>query len=355
MRKMLRFWMAATAMLFAACSESNEIPEEEFDVKDRGLLIACEGVYNAGNASLSYYTPESKSVENEVFMRANGQLLGDVAQSITMYGNRCWICSNNSGVIFAIDPATFKEVGRIKIPGPRYIHFLNEEKAYVTQLWDNRIAVVNAKTYTVSSYIDTGMEAASASTEKMVQWGKYLFVNCWSYQKSILKIDTETDEIVGRLEVGIQPTTILLDKNGKLWTLCDGGQWEGNPLGYEAPELVRIDPESFSVEARIPMQLGEYPGELQLNAEGDTLYWLNNGVWCMSVESELLPSTPSITAEVGYYYGLTIDPTNGDIYVADALDFTQQGRVLRFSEAGTPLDSFTVGICPRAFCWTKGE
>ena len=56
-----------------------------------------------GNASLSYYDPETKRVENEVFARANAQKLGDVAQSMTMHGGLGWIVVNNSGVIFAIE------------------------------------------------------------------------------------------------------------------------------------------------------------------------------------------------------------------------------------------------------------
>lgn len=66
-----------------------------------------------GNASLSYYNPEMKHVENEVFARANGMKLGDVAQSMVIHKGVGWIVVNNSGVIFAIDPNTFKEIGRI--------------------------------------------------------------------------------------------------------------------------------------------------------------------------------------------------------------------------------------------------
>lgn len=352
MRKLL--WMAVLALGLAACTEQNEgIQPENFNQQQRSLIIGCEGNYGAANATLSCYTPEEKKIENEVFMRANGQLLGDVAQSLTMYDGLCWIASNNSGVIFAIDPATFREVKRIVVPNPRHIHFLSPEKAYVTALWDNRITIVNPQTGTVTGHITTEMEAATASTEQMVQLGKYLYVNCWSYQRQLLKIDTESDQVVATLEVGIQPANITADKNGKLWVLCDGGQWDGNPLGYEAPTLLRIDPERFEVELRLEMQLGEFPAKLQTNAAGDRLYWLNGGVWSMSVESEELPAAAAFSTGLSSEYGLTIDPVSEEIYVSDAVDYTQQGVVARFTPQGEELDHFTVGICPGTFAWNK--
>ena len=49
---------------------------------------------------------------------------------------------------------TSKEVGRIEnLTSPRYIHFLSDEKAYVTQLWDNRIFIINPKKYEILSLI----------------------------------------------------------------------------------------------------------------------------------------------------------------------------------------------------------
>lgn len=325
---------------------------ESFATSGAGLFVINEGNFQYGNASLSYYNPATKSVENEVFYRANAMKLGDVAQSMTLYGDTGWIVVNNSHVIFAIDPTTFKEKGRIEnLTSPRYIHFLSDEKAYVTQLWDNRIFIVNPKRYEITGYIECpAMTMESGSTEQMVQWGKYVFVNCWSYQNRILKIDTTTDKVVAELEVGIQPTSLVLDCYGKLWTITDGG-YEDSPYGFEAPSLYRIDAETFTIEKQFRFAKGDAPSEVQLNGRGDKLYWINNDVWAMDVTADRIPVKPFIPYSDTLYYGLTIDPRSGEVYVADAIDYVQAGKIYRYSEQGERLDEFYVGITPGAFCW----
>ena len=326
--------------------------EEEFSVDGSGLFITNEGNFQYGNASLSYYDPTTGDVENEVFYRANAMKLGDVAQSMVIRDGIGWIVVNNSHVIFAIDIKTFKEVGRItNFTSPRYIHFLSDEKAYVTQIWDNRIFIVNPKTYQITGYIECpAMTMESGSTEQMVQWGDYVYVNCWSYQNRILKIDTTTDTVVDELQVGIQPTSLVLDRYGKMWTITDGG-YEGSPYGYEAPSLYRIDAETFTVEKRFKFTLGDAPSEVQINGAGDKIYWLNDDVWEMEVTSERLPVKPFLKYRETIYYGLTVDPTSGDVHVADAIDYQQQGKVYRYSSAGELIDEFYVGVIPGAFCW----
>lgn len=341
-------------LLAGSCMEWDYGLVEDFDVEisDRGLFICNEGNFQYGNATLSYYDPETKRVENEIFYRANAMKLGDVAQSMTIHNGVGWVVVNNSHVIFAIDSDSFKELGRITgFTSPRYIHFISDEKAYVTQIWDNRIFIVNPKRYEIVGYIEVPrMTMEQGSTEQMVQWGDYLYVNCWSYQNRILKIDTRSDEIVAELEVGIQPTSLALDCYGKLWTVTDGG-YEGSPYGYEAPSLYRIDPETLSIEAQFTFRRGDAPSEVQLNGAGDTLYWINGDVWAMAVDAERIPVRPFLEDCGTIYYGLTIDPATDEVYVADAIDYSQQGIIYRYSADGELLDEFYVGIIPGSFCW----
>lgn len=317
-----------------------------------GLFVVNEGNFQYGNASLTFYDPTRDTVQNEVFMRANGMKLGDVAQSMNIYDNLGWIVVNNSHVIFAIDTETGREKGRIvNLTSPRYIHFVNPAKAYVTQLWDNRIAVVNPATYSVTGYIEVpDMTMQTGSTEQMVSFGPYVFCNCWSYQNRIIKIDTRTDSVVGSLTVGIQPASLVLDRNDNLWTLTDGG-YEGSPYGHEAPALYCIDAHTFAVKKVFTFASDSNPSELCLNGDGDRLYWIDRDIWTMSVDAGALPHSPVVPYTGTRYYGLTVSPYTGDIYVADAIDYQQRGMIYRFDPSGRQLAKFYAGINPGAFCW----
>ena len=340
--------------LTTACMEWDYTLQEDFSVPHAGLFVINEGNFQYGNATLSFYDPVMQTVENEVFLRSNGMKLGDVAQSMLIKDNVAWLVVNNSHVVFAINTTTFKEVGRItNLTSPRYIHFVSDEKAYITQIWDNRIFIVNPKRYEVTGYIHCpNMTMESGSTEQMVQKGKYVYVNCWSYQNRILKIDTETDQIVAELTVGIQPTSLVLDANGMLWTVTDGG-YQGSPYGYERPKLYQIDPDRFVITKTFAFDLGDSPSEIQISGDGQFIYWINDDIWKMDVNAQTLPDAPFMPSRGTLYYGLTVCPNTGDVYVADAIDYVQQGKIYRYAADGTLIDQFYVGIIPGAFCWKE--
>lgn len=348
--------MIALSVFVTSCMKYGPVGKEDFGSGEQAaagarLFITCEGNFMYGNASLSCYDPETRRVENEVFARANGKKLGDVAQSMTVRNGIGWVVVNNSGVIFAIDVRTFREVGRITgFTSPRYIHFLSDEKAYVTQLWDPRICIVNPRTFEITGYVETDMTFKTGSTEQMVQYGKFVFTNCWSYQNRILVIDTETDTVCDRITVGIQPTSLVMDKNDKIWTLTDGGHPE-SPYGYEAPSLYRIDAATRRVEQQFRFEFGDSPSEVVLNGARDTVYYINKDIWRLPVDAERLPLRPFVESKGTIFYGLTVDPVRSEVYVADAIDYVQQGVVTRYSPKGELIDEFKVGITPGSFCW----
>jgi DNA-binding beta-propeller fold protein YncE len=339
--------------------------QEQFNMLGEGIFITNEGNFTYGGASLSYYQPDSKHLENEVFQRANAMRLGDVAQTMVVRDGVGWVVVNNSHVIFAIDVETFREVGRITdLPSPRYIAFVSDEKAYVSQIDSDRIIVINPKTFSVTGEIICPMTTPyrTGSTEQMVVVGDYLYVACWSYQKRILKIDTRTDEVVDYVDIGIQPKSIVVDKNGKLWVASDGG-FEGNVIGYEAAKLYRIDPENLAVEKCFELGLSgvgdatRSASRLKINDRGDMLYWIDGGVWRMPIDAAELPTEPFVAPIVSagrcLYYALGVAPDTEEVYVGDAIDYQQRSIIYRYSADGELLDRFTAGVIAGDFCWKR--
>ena len=88
-----------------------------------------------------------------------------------------------------------------------------------------------------------------------------------------------------------------------------------------------------------------------MNGTKDRLYWINNDIWQMDVTAENVPPQPFLPCGYARYYGLTVSPHNGDVYVSDAVDYMQQGVVYRYSKEGKLVDQFYAGVIPGAFCW----
>ncbi len=341
---------AAALMLvaLASCHGSEGLePTTPPQLPDGTLYIVCEGNYGAGNGSISLYNPDTKTVTNSAFEAVNGMKLGENPQVMKIHNGLGYIVVTGSQAVFVVNPTTMKEVGRItNLSSPRDILFASDNKAYITNLYSEQIDIIDLASRKVTGQVTTTVTEAA----KEYAPSHYIYTDCYGYSNNILKIDPEIDAVVAALEVGVQANSVALDANGKLWVMTTGG-YEGSPFGYERSGLYRVDPKAFAIEASYLFTLGDYPSELRINAAGNRLYWVNSSVWSMDVTATALPEQPVVRANGTYFYDVTVAPTSGEIYVADAIDFMQPGCVIRYSAEGTELDRFTVGVAPGSFCW----
>jgi len=343
-------------LLFSQCTKDKPTPLVNYD-KSSGIFVCNEGNFTYGNATLSFLDLENNSIENQVFYNANDFPLGDVCQSMVIKDEKGFIVINNSGKIYVINSSTFKHISTITgLISPRYIEFINDQKAYISDLYSQYITVFNPETFEKIDSIFVGN-----STDKMVRYENYIFTNSWSYNDKIYVIDCTQDLLIDSILVTKQPNSIVLDNNNKLWILSDGGV-ENSSFGKEKAALTKINPTTFEIENIIQFpSLLDSPTELCCDKNGENLFFINNGnakrsesnlggVFQISSVAESLPINPLISAGEKLFYGLSIDSESSDIYVTDAIDYMQRGWLMRFSQNGEEIDSYKVGVIPGGIC-----
>ena len=355
MKKTKLFLWTLLALAMFSCKPEDPITPSAYTI-GHGVLVLNEGNFQYSNASLSYYDPEADTVCNNLFYKVNNAPLGDVGQSMALVDGKLYIVVNNSNLIYKVDANTMvcdttKPFKLTDFYSPREMFFVSPDKAYVTDIIGTDIWIVNPQNMT-----HTGTIAMGKTTEMMVPVGNELYVSNWSYYyvnpsshdsyTTVQVVDMNNDMKVAEIEVGKEPNFMAVDKNGHVWVLCEGRTWD---YGYgENPSLWEIDPLLKTAQKRC--EFSGTASALKANPAGDQLYLiLNNTVRRFDLATMALSESFGIEAEVGgWFYKLAVNPTNGDIYVADAKNYVMNGTVYRYSSDGVLLASFEAGMIPSA-------
>lgn len=326
---------------FTACrSDKPEIIDQTPVVAGaKSVYITNEGNFQFGNASVSFYNPDQNVVVEDIFKANNDRNLGDVCQSISYFNEKFYLILNNSHKIEVVNSSNFQSVATINgLNSPRYFLAINNQKAYVSDIYDNQIAIVDLNSNSISGHIP-----CSGWTEELLMISGKVFITN-PYRSKIYVVNPISDQITDSISIGYGSNSLKEDKYGKLWVLCGGNS--SNIAGG----LYRINPATNAVEQSFEFtSASSTPGRLQINGTNDTLYWLNNGIFRMSIETTVIPNTPFIGSSGMNYYGLGIDPTTNEIYVSDAVDYVQKGVIYRYRSNGSLISTFKAGIIPGEF------
>lgn len=303
------------------------------------VFILNEGNFQWGNASLDLYDPETNVLVSGIFESVNQNPLGDVLQSMSIHEGKAYLVVNNSNKIEVVDPDSLISLGTIEgFTSPRFFLGISPNKAYVSDLYANEIAIVDVETQEISGQIPL-----PGWSEQMILLGEFAFV-CNVRRPYLYVIHTQTDAVVDSIKIGLGGNRLVRVDGGNIWVAC------GETLQADAEgALYIINPNSRAVVDSFLFPLEQKPSELQVNAAGTHIYFLNGGVHRMAIDATALPATPIIPEDGGLFYGLGIDPAKEEVYVADAIDFVQRGAVLRYDSEGNLLHEFRAGIIPGRF------
>ena len=329
---------------FTACKKENNEPAQTGSfLTGNGVFVINEGNFGHGNGSLSFYSYDSVKIFNNLFADINGRPLGDVPNSMLISGDKIYIVVNNSGKIEVVERESLKSITTITgFNSPRDIAAVSGKKAYVTCMYSDSVAILDTENDLISGYVNI----RRTSEAIVVKDKKAYIANCvnidWTSGNEIMVVNTETDRVVDSIAVSAEPESMVIDKNNTLWVLCNGG-WMRE---YNA-ELIAINTTSNEITKRLVFHsIEDSPSCLRIDGTGSTLYYLESGVRKLDINAVEIPSDVFISSAESYFYNLGINPANGDIFVTDAVDFQQRGRLLIFDSKGDLSSEMLADIIP---------
>jgi hypothetical protein len=318
--------------------------------KGTRVVVLCEGNYLWNNASMDVFLPDSQKVYNNVFEAANGTDLGDVLQSALLLNGKLNLVVNNSGKIVQVNSSTFKVTqSNSGFVSPRYLASA-KGKLFVSDIKSPYIVILDSQTLQKVGSVqipDQVVSGESYWTEQMVASDSLVFVALESGKMMVINAISQQREFVNA-EPG--STQICMDEQKRIWLLCSQ-----NGKSF----LMQYNSQSKMLEQRIPIlpQLSNSSAsKMALSKSQDKMYLLVNGkLYALTISSNTDPQSIYSIAVAGLKnaYGLNVNPFNGDIYIADAVDYVSNGKVMVLDNAEKMKSQFTTGVIPTDFVFLK--
>ena len=353
MRKINLFAFTALLIIAISCKRDTDDIQQPDRLYQPGVLIVNEGPFGTGTGTLDFYDPQTKKLESDIYQKVNGVPIGNIFQSSFFDLAFGYLVANNSGAVRVVDARNLKLVRSIEdLASPRYAIKTGTSSVAISDWASGKVFFYQTPTYSKLAEVESGN-----GPERMYfnQAANKLYVlNSGGFftDSTISVINTTNYQLIKKIQVTFNPNAFAVDRDGKLWVICGGKKDFTNPANNTPGALVRINMTTDQVEATISFtDADKFPSNLTINKDKDVLYFVDDkyfgAVYRMNITSNLLPASPIINRTA---YALAIDDLRGDLYIGDAGNFNQAGKMIRYQIPSlTALDSQQVGVIPGNF------
>lgn len=327
---------------FFSCKDGDPLvsfdgPAPEAGQYATGIFVVNEGPFG-GTGSISWHNPATGETVQDVFATENnGAVLGQFVQSLAFHNGRGYIVVNGANKIYVVDAQTFRYIDTIGgLTLPRFFLPLDDDFAYVSQ-WgagglDGSVARVDLRTHEVAGVIATGR-----GPDKMLRGADGLVYvpnsGGFGVDSTISILNPQTNQELQRILVyGKNPGSLA------------EGNFEGGPLLYAHCRGSFLDPVPAGWVGPLNGTLGfstpPYGDDLVAAPDRSAVYYTaGGGIYTLDGAGHRKLFDQAA-------YGLACHPTTGNLYCADARDFSSAGEVVLYTPAGQRIGAFPVGIAP---------
>ena len=326
-----------TLLLLVGCS-SNPIVEDT-EQTTQWVFVANEGNFGASNGSISMINNNDEVYHIEE--------VGDVVQSLEVYKDKLIVVVNNSHVIKVYD---ITEDG-LSLPGieistdnssPRELVVV-DNKVYFTNWNTKDVKVLNLFNYNIEASI-----LVDGLPESIVSDGSYLWVGImmnedYSSASSVVKVDINTNSIVETYEVGLGPTSLVMENND---VYVARTFYDENWVSFHGSSKItssEITMKNYGVGTACGGSVMKYNNEVYRSYDG--------GIAPLEYNLDIRTSS-----RIGSYDQFQVYSTEviGDYIYFGITDYTTMNEVRVIDFSGNEVATYDVGILPGDFIvWNK--
>jgi DNA-binding beta-propeller fold protein YncE len=366
------------AICLSSCRKDGDdiVPSTETPVAEgkatgtiRGFFLLNEGNMGSNKASLDYFDYDSGVYHKNIFPERNPGVvneLGDVGNDIRIYGDKLYAVINCSHLVEVMDVNTAKHIATIAIPNCRYIVF-DKGYAYVSSyagpvLIDPNarlgyIARIDTVSLTVKDTCIVGYQP-----EEMVIVGNKLYVansggyRVPNYDSTVSVVDLETFKETKKIIAGINMHRLETDNYGNIYASSRGDYKNIHSNTYVINSKTDMVTHTLNLSAS------------ELCASGDSIYaysaeWNHNTgknsvtYAIINTQTKTIVSRNFITdgtdRQIEVPYGIAVNPDTKEIFVTDAKDYVNPGKLYCFTPDGKKKWEVTTGDIPAHIAFTS--
>ncbi len=359
MKKNLIWLILPTVLILNSCKKDDKVSTPDTSIKPaKGVYVLSEGAPGSNSTKLSF-RDSSGNFTGDFFLQQNPSFtggLGDLGNDMIIYGSKLYIVMNNSNRVTVLNASTGVFIDSIPFRNgavgkqPRFALGYNG-KVYVSA-WDATVSIVDTTSLDIVGTINVG-----PNPEGLAAVGNYLYVaNSGGFNpvpdSTVSVIDLTTNTEVQKIVACVNPQKIEANSVGNLYVSSYGNY-------TTIPAKIAVISSATNTRTAV---LGTEFGFDHIRIFHDTAYLYNNypsgvPVKLMNTLTNSIIRTEFVTdgTVVDVPYGIDIDEQNGDVYIADAVDYTNPGKVTCFGKNGVKKFSFstTPGIDPNRILFVR--
>lgn len=326
------------------CKEDPPAPgTSDVQKLENGMLVLCEGLFQHNNSSVSWVElPGGNSIGN-FFETKTTRGLGDTGNDMAQYGSKIYIVVNVSSTIEVMRASDFLPVKQIEMMDggqpkqPRSMAFANGN-VYVS-CFDGYVDVIDTATLTVTERIAVGAnpEGVAIANNKLyvANSGGLNFPNV-DTTVSVINLASHTE--LTKVTVGPNPGGVLANDAGDVFVIARGD------YGAVPSRLRKIDSGTDQVVNNT--YTFDISGMAPMNST-DMIVYDATGIRRFNFQADAIDFTyPLNMSEIHTLYGVVYHPSEQNLYVLDAMGYTNQGFVRKFSTSGNLISSYQVRLNP---------